>query len=142
MTALSSDRVETVVQQLVAALEGVEVEANATELAFALQLIATSAAEKVSEPRALARCVIGLAEQLMARAAGAAGKPPPIINLAHDVMAGAVAALRNRGASDQEAMELMLGFMMAWVAKSSPREAAALLYRHADALAGQAAGVH
>lgn len=142
MTGLSPDRVEQVVQTLQSAIQDIPLDANAVEVAMALQQLALRAGENVAEPRDLARGLIGQAERLMAKARPPERQAQTVIQVAQEALGVLVELLRNHGASDAAIRELILGYVLTWIGRSEPVGAAELLYRHADALAGRAARAH
>lgn len=143
MTDQSTTRVLEAARQLEHAIADVPLAASGAEVCDALQMIALAAAEQVAAPRDIARTLMSHAERYLQRAqTEAGGSPASVTETAHGALESVVKLLRQKGLDDSTIREMMLGFVMAWVAKSEPEAGAALLYRHADALAGRMATAH
>lgn len=143
MTDQHTTSVIEVARALQTVLATAEVEAPDNVVCDALLVIAVSAAEQAAPPAQIARTFTSLAERYLMRAKiEATGQTETVTDTAHAALSSAVSMMKQNGIDDAYIRELMLGFVMAWISRSDPAASAALLYRHADALAGRVASTH
>jgi len=142
------NRVKEAERVILQAIEDVPLTCDAREASAAIQSVGLRLAERSMAPADIARTLLAQAEAYM-RAAGAVSPPPltrtdaeGVTEGAHRVLTTAVASLRQFDLAEETIRELMLGYVLAWIGRADAHSSAALLYRHADALAGKAASTH
>ncbi len=139
----STSRVVEVAREIQLAIQDVPLAATGPEIADALQMIALAAAEKVIDRRSIARTLMLLSERYLKAEAEARGETEPDVVAAHRAFTAASEILAQQGVPQPDIREMMLGFAAQWMCNADgPRQAAAVLYRHADVLAGRVPTQH
>lgn len=127
------------------AIADVPLTCSAPEAAAALQSLGCKMAERCMSPIAIARNLLRQAEAYIA----AAPRHEPetiseraVVDRGHAAITACVGHLEAAGIPVPAIQEMLLGFTLAWIGRSGAAESAALLYRHADALAGKVETAH
>lgn len=116
---------------------------DGADLADAFLALSLNVAEKLTDPRTIARVHLAMAERYFEKAE--AEKPRGAASAStesHALLSATVQAMRQAGHDDYVIRHQMLGFAIAWIRQEEGAAGAEMIYRHADGLVARSPSTH